>query len=86
MQEIEKLKASLAQDPSSYDNWFAMGEMALEIALAITGEEAHTYLMEVPASSRAALSSRPKLIPALLPVFTGPQSFREGPSAGPHAA
>ena len=47
MQEIEKLKARLSQDPSSYDNWFALGEMALEIALAITGEEAHTYLMEV---------------------------------------
>lgn len=47
MQEIEKLKALLQQDPSSYDNWFAMGEMALEIALAITGDEAHVYLMEV---------------------------------------
>ncbi len=47
MQEIEKLRVVLQQDPSSYDNWFAMGEMSLEIALAITGEEAHTYLMEV---------------------------------------
>ena len=47
MQEIEKLRAVLKQDPSSYDNWFAFGEMALEIALAITGEEARTYLMEV---------------------------------------
>jgi hypothetical protein len=57
MQEIEKLKALLSQDPSSYDNWFAMGEMALEIALAITGEEAHAYLMEVRLSAcRASVS------------------------------
>jgi hypothetical protein len=47
MQEVQKLKAALADEPNSYDNWFAMGEMSLEIALAVVGQEAHVYLMEV---------------------------------------
>jgi hypothetical protein len=47
VQEAENLKLILKQDPSSYDSWFAMGEMSLEVALAATGEQASCYLMEV---------------------------------------
>ncbi len=51
MHKIEKLKALLQQDSSSHENWVALGETALEVALALKGElkreEADTYLMEV---------------------------------------
>jgi hypothetical protein len=51
MHKIEELKALLQQDPSSYENWVALGETALEVALALKGElkreEADTYLTEV---------------------------------------
>jgi hypothetical protein len=49
--KIEKLRALLQQDSSIYENWIALGETALEVALALKGElkreEADTYLMEV---------------------------------------
>jgi hypothetical protein len=51
VQEAENLKLMLKQDPSSYDRWFAMGEIALEVALAATGEQARRYLMEVRLTS-----------------------------------
>ena len=51
MHKIEKLKALLQQDSSSHENWVALGETSLEVALALKGElkreEADTYLMEV---------------------------------------